>query len=98
MGRQTRHRRAAVTVRRLRVAGPPSVRPAPLNPAEQIPKVLLQVLPVGLPRLAVDPGSRLRAQRPIRATEAINIDVMQERGELRVPVLRGNLPHTLQRT
>jgi hypothetical protein len=71
---------------------------APLNPCVQIPEVALQVLPVGLPRLAIDPGSRLRAQRPIRAAETIDIDVMQKRGELRVPVLRGNLPHTLQRT
>lgn len=71
---------------------------APLNPCVQIPKVLLQVLPVGLPRLAVDPGGRPRAQRPIRAAEAINVDVVHERGEPRVPVLRGDMPHTLQRT
>ena len=71
---------------------------APLNPGVQIPKIPLQVLPIGIPRLAVDPRGRLRAQRPIRTTEAIDINMMQERGEPRVPVLRGNLPHTLQRT
>jgi len=71
---------------------------APLNPPVQIAEVLLQLLPVGLPRLAVDPGGRPRAQRPIRAAEAIDIDVMQERGEPRVPVLRGDVPHTVQRT
>ena len=71
---------------------------APLNPRVQIPEAGLQVLPVGVPRLAVHPGGRPRAQRPIRATETIDTDVMQKRGELRVPVLRGNLPHTIQRT
>ncbi len=70
----------------------------PLNPGMQIPEVPLQILPVGLPRLTVDPGGRLRAQRPVRAQETIDIDVMRKRGEPRVPVLRGNLPHTLQRT
>lgn len=78
--------------RRLRPVG------APLNPCVKVPEVALQVLPVGLPCLAIDPGGRPRAQRPIRGTEPINIDMVQQCREPCGPVLRGDVPHTLQRT
>ncbi|MCA1679122.1 MAG: hypothetical protein LC777_09370 [Actinobacteria bacterium] len=74
-----------------------SVRPA-LQPCVQVVETLLQLLPVGLPRHAVYPRSSLRAQRPIGRPQAIDVDVMQERGELRFPVLLCDSAHTIQRT
>jgi hypothetical protein len=77
----TQRSRAAAAARRSSGCTPcvtagPDRRPA-LNPVVQIPEVLLEVRPVGLPRLAVDPRGRLRAQRPIRVTKPIDIDVVQ---------------------
>src|SRR4051812_9844524 len=52
-----------------------------VDPLVQVAEVVLQVLPVGLPRHVVDAGRGPRVQRPIGLTEPVNIDVVQERGE-----------------
>ena len=44
-----------------------------MNPGVQIPKVRLEVLPVLRPRHAVDPRRGLRADRPIRRPQAIDV-------------------------
>jgi len=69
-----------------------------MNPGMQIPEVVLQILPVVAPRHAIDPRRGIRADRPIRRPQAINVDVMQERGEPRVPVLPRHLAHAIQVT
>jgi hypothetical protein len=71
---------------------------APLHPAVQIPKAHLQVLPVGLPRHRVNARRRAGAQRPIRRTQSLDADVVQQRGEPRVPVPACDSAHTIQRT
>ena len=57
-----------------------------MDPSVQIPEVVLQIPPIVLPRHAVHPGRGPRVQRPIGRPEAIDIDVMQERGEPRLLV------------
>ena len=59
---------------------PGSIAPA-LDPPVQIPKVRFEVLPVGPPRHAVHPRGCPRVQRPVGRPEALDVDVMQERGE-----------------
>src|SRR5664279_2154871 len=75
-------------------------RPVPpgLQPAVQILKVRLQVLPVGRPRLPVHPRSGLRADRPIGRPQAVEVDVVQQRREPRFLVPSCYLAHTVQRT
>ena len=73
-----------------------SVCPA-VQPPVQISEVLLQVLPVVLPRLAVHPRRRLRLDRPVGVVEALHGDVVQERCELRILVPFRNLSHAVQR-
>ena len=62
----------------------------------QIPKVLLEILPVIVPRHAIHPRRGLRANRPIRRPETIDINVMQERGEPHILVLPRHLAHAVQ--
>jgi hypothetical protein len=82
------------------VRPPDRLRPiAPaLDSLVQVPEVALQVLPVVTPRHAVDSRRGRRTQRPIGRPEAIDIDVVQERGELRVHVLLCDTAHAIQRT
>ena len=67
-----------------------------MHPPVQIPKVRFEVLPVVVPRHVVDPRSRLRPKREVRQPEAIDRDVMQERGEPHILVLPRQLAHTIQ--
>ncbi len=86
---------------RLRDVHPPR-RPRPvapaMNPSMQIPKVLLEIQPVVLPRHAVHPRRGLRLKRPVRRPQAIDIDVVQERGEPRFLVRCCHSAHTIQPT
>ena len=54
-----------------------------VHPGVQIPKVRLQVLPVVRPRHPVHPRRGLRADRPVRRPQPIDVDVVQQRGEPR---------------
>ena len=67
-----------------------------MNPGVQIPKVLLEIQPVFKPRHAIDTRRGLRADRPIRRPEPIDIDMMQERGEPHLLVLLRHLAHAVQ--
>jgi hypothetical protein len=73
------------------------VAPA-MNPSVQTPKVLLEIQPIVTPRHAIHPRSCLRANRPIRRPETIDIDVMQKRGEPHILVLARHLAHAVQPT
>jgi hypothetical protein len=64
----------------------------------QIPKVLLEILPVVPPRDPIDPRGRVRADRPIRLPQTIDTHVMQKRGEPHILVLTRRLAHTIQIT
>src|SRR5215470_1971630 len=70
-----------------------SICPA-VQPPMQVPEVVLQVLPVGLPRLAVHPRCRLGPNRPVGIPQALDGDVVQERCELHLPVPFRHLTHT----
>src|SRR6266498_4234416 len=75
----------------LRYVRPPRrLRPirASVNASMEIPEVVLQLLPVFLPRHAVDAGSSARASRPVRSLQPLNGHVMQKRGEPHVLVDR----------
>jgi hypothetical protein len=54
----------------------------------QVPKVCFEIQPVLVPRYAVHPGGGFRPKREIRRPQAVDVDVVQERGELRVLVLQ----------
>src|SRR6188472_861267 len=47
----------------------------------------LEILAVILPRHAVHPGRGLGPKRPVGRPQAIDIDMVQERSEPRIPVL-----------
>ena len=64
----------------------------------KILKVGLQVFAVVLPRHAVHPGGGLRVQRPVSRPQALDIDVVKERGEPHILVLLCNSAHTIQIT
>jgi hypothetical protein len=64
----------------------------------EILKVVLEILPVIRPRHPVHPRSGLRPKREVRHPEAVDIDVMQERGEPRFLVRCCHLAHTTKRT
>ena len=76
---------------------PRSIRPL-LDSGVQILKVVLQRLAVVPPRHAVDPRGRTRTNRPIRLPQSLDGNVVQERGEPRLPVLSRRLAHTVQIT
>jgi hypothetical protein len=69
-----------------------------MNPSVQIPEILLQMLPLRVPRQPVHPAGGPRVQRPIGRPQAVDVDVVQERGEPCFPVLLCNSAHALQRT
>ena len=70
----------------------------PVNPGVEIAKVLLEILPVVLPRHPVHPRRGLGRKRPIRRPEAIDVDVVQERGEPCLLVLHCDSAHATKRT
>src|SRR5210317_1007545 len=74
-----------------------SVRSA-LQPSGKIPEVVLQLLPVLLPRLPVYPGGRLAFKTVISLTKTPDIvNVMPERGEPQFPIPLRCLPYPSQR-
>ena len=86
---------------RLRYVHPPRrPRPvrAPVNPGMEIPEVVLEIHPVVLPRDPVHPRSGLRPKREVRRPQAIDIDVVQERGEPRFLVRCCHSAHTTKLT
>src|SRR4051812_34175750 len=64
----------------------------------QIAKIRFEICPVVRPRHAVHPRRGLRADRPIRRPQAIDIDVVQERGEPHILVLPRRSAHDSQIT
>jgi hypothetical protein len=72
-----------------------SVRSA-VQPLVQVLETRLQVLPVGLPRLAVYSRSRLGAYPPVGVPQSVDGDVVQECSEPYLPVPFGQLTHTVQ--
>ena len=71
---------------------------APVNPRVQIPKVSFEVLCVVLPRHPVHAGRGLRVQRPEGLSQAVDVDVVQERGEPSILVLLCHSAYATQRT
>jgi hypothetical protein len=64
----------------------------------EIPKVLFEIQPVVRPRDPVHPRRGLGLQRPICRPQTIDIDGVQERGELRFLVRCCHSAHTTQIT
>ena len=71
---------------------------APVNPSVKIPKVLLKIDAVVLPRHAIHPRRGLGLQSPICRPQAIDVNVVQERGEPRFLVHCCHSAHTTKRT
>jgi hypothetical protein len=69
-----------------------------MKPPVQGHEVLLQILPVGLPGHPVHPRSGLGAQCPVGHPEAVEVDMVQQRREPRVPVPSCRVAHTVQLT
>ena len=76
---------------------PRPVAPA-MDPSVEVPKVRFEVLPVLRPRHAIDTRRGLRANRPVRRSEPVDVDMVQERREPRVLVLPRHSAHTVQIT
>jgi len=68
-----------------------------MDPIVQVPKVDLQVLAVVLPRHLVHPGGGLRVHRPVGHPQAVDVDVVHQRGEPCLLVLLCCSTHTVQR-
>ena len=69
-----------------------------MNPGVKIPKVILEIAPVLVPRHAVHPRRGLRPKREVRRPQTVDIDVMQERGEPHILVPTRQLAHATQLT
>ena len=88
---------AAVFLRNVAPAG--RLRPVRscLDPCVQVLDTMIEALFVGLPRHAVDAGSRVTLQRVERCSQHLGIDVVQKRGEpFLLPSPRGE-PYAFQR-
>jgi hypothetical protein len=96
--RDTERPQAPVSLRDIRPPSRPSSVAPTMDPFVQIPKVLFEVLPVGPPRHAVHPRSSASAQSLIRRPQAIDVHVVQERGEPCLLVLQRSSAHAIQRT
>jgi hypothetical protein len=68
-----------------------------MDSIEQSQEIRLQVLPVVLPRHAIRSRRSLGLQRPIRRPQAIDVNVVQERGEPHILVLLRHSAHAIQR-
>jgi len=62
----------------------------------KIAKVCFEVFAVVLPRHAVDPRRGLGLKRPVGSPQALDVDVVQERGEPRILVPLCHSAHTTQ--
>ena len=70
-----------------------SVRPL-MHSAMKLAEIVLELLAVMLPRNTVDARRGAPGQSPVRVAKTIDGDVVQERRELRFPVLSCSLTHT----
>ena len=74
----------------------------PVGPRDALagadPEVLLEILPILRHVTPSTPGGGLRPKRQVRLPEAIDVDVMQERGEPHILVLPRHRAHTDQPT
>src|SRR4051794_10149715 len=68
-----------------------------MDPAMKVPKIRFEILPVVLPPHPVHPRRGLRPKREIRRPQAIDVNVVQERGEPRILVLLCDSAHAVQR-
>jgi hypothetical protein len=64
----------------------------------QVSQVLLEILPVLVPRHAVHPRRGPRPKREVRRPQAIDIDVVQKRGEPHILVPTRQLAHATKLT
>jgi hypothetical protein len=64
----------------------------------EIPEVVLEIQPVVRPRDPVHPRRGLRPKREVRRPQAIDVNVVQERGEPRFPVCLRHSTHTTKPT
>jgi hypothetical protein len=69
---------------------------AAVDPSLQIPEILIQALPVVLPRHPVHPRRGFRADSPEGRPQARQVDVVQQRGEPRFLVPSRDFAHTIQ--
>jgi hypothetical protein len=86
---------------RLRDVDPPRglrSKRSPVQPCVQVVEIVLQLLPVRLPRHPVHPRRSARTNCPVGRPQAIDSDVMQERREPCFLVLPCDSAHTIQRT
>jgi hypothetical protein len=67
-----------------------------VDSCEQAPEIVLQVLPVVLPRHPVHSRCSLGADRPVGRPEAVEVDMVQQRGEPCILVLPCYFTHTIQ--
>ena len=68
-----------------------------MNPLMQISEVAVKVCFVGPPRQSINAGGGIALEREERLTECIDVDVVEERGELLLLPLPCGLPYALQR-
>ncbi len=68
--------------------------PAAMNPCMQVEEVALLTRLVVLPCHAIVPGSGTALERQERFPQQVNIDVLQQRGELLLLPLLGSVPYT----
>ena len=68
-----------------------------MNPRVQISEVSVKVCFVGLPRHAVHAGGGIALEREERHPQQIDVEVVEERGELLLLPLPCGLPYALQR-
>ena len=71
---------------------------APVNPSVQVSKVLLELHTVVRPRDPVHPRRGLRPKREVRRSQAVDVNVVQERGEPRFLVRCCHPAHTTKLT
>jgi hypothetical protein len=69
-----------------------------MNPSMEIPNVVLEIQSVLTPRHAIHPRRGPRLQRLIDRPQAIDINVMQKRGEPHIPLLPRHPAHATKLT
>jgi hypothetical protein len=69
-----------------------------MNPSMEIPNVVLEIQPVLTPRHAIHPRRGPRPKREIRRPQAIDINVMQKRGEPHILLLPRHPAHATKLT
>src|SRR5262245_33604088 len=70
---------------------------SPLDPRDQTSEVSLKVCVVALPRHAVHAGGGVAFEREERFPKQIDVDVVEERGKLPLPLYPCCLPYAIER-